>query len=343
MTRRHVAALGRGKLRAQGGFTLVELLVVIAIIGVLVALLLPAIQAARAAARRMTCTNNLKQIGVAILNYENALKFLPSAYTNKVQYASTHYVNFELGFTQPDVPEYSDYASIRSHNILPLLLPYMEQQGLASAYSLDRHWYDQRNDAARNSPLPLVICPETPPRVKEIDEYVAAAGRNVKGQPHDYTAVPYVTGTAQNILYSRIQRRTRWLGMLQPVKTKIKDVTDGMSNTWMFFESAGRPDSYRNHQLIESGYVSGAGWADLESYFWVHNVGSDTANPPKWTCGTEQMMNCHNNNEIFSFHIGGCQFLSGDGAVHYVRDEISGEAFISLFSRDEDDIVTQHE
>ena len=74
---------------ASRGFTLVELLVVIAIIGILVALLLPAIQAAREAARRTQCTNKMKQLGLAILNYESAKKLLPMAYTPN--YTGTQY------------------------------------------------------------------------------------------------------------------------------------------------------------------------------------------------------------------------------------------------------------
>src|SRR2546430_15283253 len=85
------------------GFTLVELLVVIAIIGILVALLLPAIQAAREAARRTQCTNKMKQIGLAVLNYESARKLLPLAYTpNYTGAQSMGPCNPTATFTNPD-------------------------------------------------------------------------------------------------------------------------------------------------------------------------------------------------------------------------------------------------
>ncbi len=104
---------------ARRGFTLVELLVVIAIIGVLVALLLPAVQAAREAARRIQCTNNMKQLGLAVLNYESAKKELPPAYTVKPK-----------------------------HNYVAFILPYIEQGPLAGQYNLKKDW----NDAGNRTP-----------------------------------------------------------------------------------------------------------------------------------------------------------------------------------------------
>jgi len=93
--------------RRYRGFTLVELLVVIAIIGILIALLLPAVQAAREAARRMQCSNNLKQLGLAILNYESTFRYLPPG-----------------GWSRHARP-FPDGASLHA-----IVLPYLEQVGL---------------------------------------------------------------------------------------------------------------------------------------------------------------------------------------------------------------------
>src|SRR6476469_3519878 len=110
------------------GFTLVELLVVIAIIGILVALLLPAIQAAREAARRTQCVNKQKQIGLAILNYESARKVLPMAYTPNY---SGPQLKGPCSGTNPPGTSFNNPANgLKDHFIITFLLPYLEQQAL---------------------------------------------------------------------------------------------------------------------------------------------------------------------------------------------------------------------
>src|SRR5262245_59038734 len=108
------------------GLTLVELLVVIAIIGVLTALLLPAVQAAREAARQMACANNLKNLGLAAQNYHGNLSTFPP------------------GAVGP-VAALPQFAGLKQHALGAYLLPYLEQQVLASQYRWDASWFDPPN------------------------------------------------------------------------------------------------------------------------------------------------------------------------------------------------------
>jgi len=133
---------GQGRrFSAGGGFTLVELLVVIAIIGILVALLLPAIQAAREAARRTQCINNIRQLGIGLQNYHDALKTFPPSIQfdengRPPQYQLDHYANWAI-----------------------LVLPYIEQSALYDAFDLSVPISAPINRTARGTPLEAMRCP----------------------------------------------------------------------------------------------------------------------------------------------------------------------------------------
>ncbi len=127
-----------------GGFTLVELLVVIAIIGVLVALLLPAVQAAREAARRTQCANNMKQIGLALINYVDVKKTLP---------ASAGWPSLPNTFGQP----------IKGGTWVVEILPFIEQQALYDRYDLTKSVTGSAGDMVNHNlygtPMPFLVCP----------------------------------------------------------------------------------------------------------------------------------------------------------------------------------------
>ena len=308
-------------------FTLLELLVVITIIGVLMALLLPAVQAAREAARRTHCSSNMRQIGLAIHNYENAKKYLPPSYS-----------------TNPN------------HGILTLLLPYSEQMQAYTKVDFTKHWSNPANyDAVRNT-IPVFLCPQTP----------HGSPRHYDGRaiyPSDYAACALITPALRNRLVrdglitprappnqsggqGDVSQHKYYRNMIVPDKhalsensnwggpLRLIDVTDGLSNSWMFFEDAGRPFYYvagrraGNPNDVPKAGVSGAAWADHQADFWVHN-----------TCSGSQMMNCTNNNEIYSFHVGGANFLYGDGSVGFSSETIHPDVFVSHFTCSAGDIV----
>jgi prepilin-type N-terminal cleavage/methylation domain-containing protein len=318
------------RVKHRMAFTLVELLVVIAIIGVLVALLLPAVQAAREAARRSSCQNNMKQVVLGTLNYENAKGELPPAYwqeTSRVTGAAPRVV----------------YSST-----LTYILNYIEQNAIASQWDWKQTWNHSDPgkgiDNARlgKTPISTFRCPTVPEPRNEwpgaidytvCDSIVTAAGNALQQL------------IAQGLVKRRANSEGRYVSMLALVggengtpweppmanRPQLKNCTDGTSQTFMWFETGARPLEYRDGAPVLVGSspkvrVEGQTWAHYENWHAVHD-----------RCGTS-MMNCNNAEEIYSFHIGGCYFGMGDGAVRFFQASIDPDAFVSMFTRDSDDV-----
>ncbi len=305
------------------GFTLVELLVVIAIIGILVALLLPAIQAAREAARRTQCLNNVKQIALGCLNYENTHKEFPPAYTK---------------------PTPGDEKYRFHHSFMAFILPYLEETAIADRYTLDDHWRStiggrpvpgappNPNDELVKLPLPTAQCPTVPQREQlNVSDYSIAAcfseASDARKKLVDAKLVPNLPlKDWQSILHNYEPKPS---GAWPRVTVRAKDVTDGLTYSFMIFECGGRPLVYRNG-VPTGATVGGAEWASHDNWFVVHEL-----------CGGNQLMNCTNNNEIYSFHTNGCNFGMGDGSVHFVQETISPTVFAALFTRSGDEVVDE--
>ena len=327
----------------SGGFTLVELLVVIAIIGILVALLLPAIQAAREAARRTQCTNKLKQIGLAVLNYESAKKVLPMAYTPN--FTGNQLYGVCTGSGNPSTSTSNPANGLKKQFVLTFILPYLEEQAIYDQIDHKLDWFNTtvnskgfKNNQSTAKDIDGFLCPsaEARPGAFTTDYYtiVDISDNSTRGY------CPLVEGPG---LTKQKRDVGKLIGMLTDVPTKISRVADGMSKTFMFFESAGRPNLYdQSKRLTGIMYppnpAPGAG-ADFSEYQWadssVYAVFGTSANP---ACPITTVMNCDNYQGIYSFHPGGAHFLFGDGAVAFINDNVDLDTFISLYTRGADDI-----
>jgi prepilin-type N-terminal cleavage/methylation domain-containing protein/prepilin-type processing-associated H-X9-DG protein len=295
-------------LRRRLGFTIVELLVVIAIIGVLVSLLLPAVQAAREAGRRVQCQNHLKQLGVALHNYHDTLKAFPP----------------------------SHLAAPWRHNWAPFLFPYLEQQNLQDVYNWSAHWYSPANQSAINVHVEVLWCPSAPGGPDRTDQL----GGGLTAATSDF-APP--TGVAPAVKQSGLIPQTQNLtGALRPnQKTAMSDIRDGTSNTLVFAEDAGRPTFYIASGLgppnnnpgagnlpVINGRVQGAGWADFVNSIPLHSSLPDGLTMPG-PCG----INCTNNNEAFGFHPGGVNIVFCDGSVRLVQENIGLAVYAALITK----------
>ncbi|MBN1851129.1 MAG: DUF1559 domain-containing protein [Pirellulales bacterium] len=306
-------------------FTLVELLVVIAIIGILVALLLPAVQAAREAARRSTCQNHVKQIGLATLTFEEANKeFPPGHWTETVS----------TGTGRPRTVQSS---------ALTYVMPYIEEASIGDKWDFTQTWnYSDSSlviDNLRLSQTEITVlrCPSV-----QVDrgEWPGAIDYSVCEQIN-LGGAALNDLTAQGLIRPRPNKNGRYQSILGVavsidesglVKPKRRYCTDGLSQSMMWFETAGRPIYYREgEQYIIRGEPQqtegGHTWAQYVNWYDVHE-----------RCGTS-MMNCTNHEEIYSFHVGGCYFGFGDGSVQFLKDSIDPDIFVSFFTRDAEDIV----
>lgn len=319
--------------RRRSGFTLVELLVVIAIIGILVSLLLPAVQAAREAARRMQCSNNLKQLGLAIHNYHDTYKSMPIVWSNNNFTATGRYASW-----------------------IAVTLPFFEQQALYNQINFSYGLQDDPRTTLNggvfpNTPaspsnawvaqqaLPALLCPSDGSTLGGkmasraniagtwgVNNYKGVAGANWAWgiykvvPPSPLANTPFGASSDGLNAGNGIFFRGGTVG--RPCNTKMAQITDGTSNTLMIGEAVPR-------------------WCTHSWWYWFNGTTATAAIPLNARAVTVNTGNKNadldaawgdwpNNYSFKSRHPGGAQFGIGDGSVNFVSETIDLTIYRSL-------------
>jgi len=316
--------------QSRRGFTLVELLVVIAIIAVLIGLLLPAVQAARESARRSSCTNNLKQLGLGIRSFESARGFLPPSYVDMgaTPNAQRRQLGSRLGMTSPNT----------KHGWSAFILPYIEQMDLAERYSLAVTWSDAGNQGVRETTVPPFLCPTVTRTGSTGNGWnVRTIGSlTVSTAPGDYAPNNGYGAELETIGLVDVLPSAARLGAIDGNAVKqTTEIVDGTSNTMMLSEDAARPDIWRGGVKAQSGGYEDGGWCDPDNEYVTHGYSPDGLTTPA-ACHT----NCMNSNEVYSLHSGGAMHVFCDGSVRFISASMDIRPFVKLITYRGSDTVS---
>ena len=310
--------------RARGGFTLIELLVVIAIIAVLIALLLPAVQAAREAARRINCVNNMKQIGLALHNYHEAVQTFPPGYASFWK-ADTG----DAGTAEDDLGPGWGWAG--------MILPQMEQHAVFNAINFGLTMTYPANQTGQTVQINTYLCPSdstlrlVPVRDETNTKTVyTVAGSNYVGM-YGTGEIGDAPGKGSGIFF----RNSR---------VTFADVRDGTSQTLMVGE--------RSHNL---SYVT---WTGRAVGGWLFKTSSIEGGTDTFNAGPEESFTMilgpieeidgprtpnhprAHVEDYWSRHPGGVNFVFGDGSVRFVKNSINPLIYRALATRDGGEAVS---
>ncbi len=331
-------------MRARG-FTLVELLVVIAIIGVLVALLLPAIQAARESARRTQCTNNMHQIGVGMMNFESSRKHFPPGEWKPGGVLATAGLAWSAWF-----------------------LPYIEEEAVFDLMDLKKDLRSEPNwqpnlAGPTNTPLSVYLCPSMSRRQSmrtmegRLGDFDNDGAFNTSGIGEGLGAIDYmgISGPATSAKHPitganygdnrgillNLESGPPCLSTAQECSAKtiaIRNISDGLSHTMIVGECSGRGVADSNGDL-----PGGMSFKDLDGA-WASNsnVGKiklDVTRPPFVSAINPPPADNWREEELFSDHPGGVNILMCDGSVHFLSEDTASRVYFSLASRDGDELI----
>ncbi|MCH2202801.1 MAG: DUF1559 domain-containing protein [Fuerstiella sp.] len=302
--------MSRSIRRLVHGFTIIELLVVIAIIAVLIALVLPAVQQARETARRLACKNNLKQIALAIHNYESSCGMLPPGYIHKLGPSGS-------------AEEQANHAGLAWGT---MLLPQLEQTGLYDQFNAEIPVWNVSNLSPREMHLPVFLCPS--------DQYSASAFvvRDENSSPvEQYASASYAANwgpsdatvnlddtplTSQGVFYRNSS-------------TRIRDISDGLSNTLAIGERTNGPipggATIGGHAVFETAWSAAVRDVNDLADDHGHMVLFETRFRPNQPGGDDKGLSAP--------HDGMAQFALCDGSVRGISQNIAGSLYDALGTR----------
>jgi len=307
---------GPGIGRAATGFTLVELLVVIAIIAVLIGLLLPAVQSAREAARRSTCTSNMRQLGLAVLNHENAKQVFPPE-------------GVGYGWCTSASGGPGDRQILNMSGLVPLL-PYLEQSEAFDSLDLGLPFSNlttglccgltgnlngsltgplTTNNAVVTRQLAAFTCPTDPG--KRTSSY---SNGSVTGAATNYDFVANPNGLSSCNWWRSAPITDRFM-FGENSRTRVRDVSDGLSQTFMLGETTREVHNGSNPAWAYRHWVQhGINPAGARINNWVGLFSTTLPFQPGKLASWAQ---------AGSLHPGGCNFVMGDGSVRFVLESVT--------------------
>jgi prepilin-type N-terminal cleavage/methylation domain-containing protein/prepilin-type processing-associated H-X9-DG protein len=318
------------------GFTLIELLAVIAIVGILVSLVLPAVQAARESARRGQCLNHMRNLSLATLNFESTQSRFPPAAVDR-------------DGTPPDAVK----PPVARHNGISYVLPYFEQGTTFERIDFAWDWNHPINVGHTKQNLGgILICPSAPTGRERhhVTDYIAATRIVVKQTASYRSLKPLIDaglvdgkgGAADNtppwdgiLQVNRIRLGTGW--QIDHAKSdrrlvRAANATDGLSHTWLWFESAGKPEIYEHGIFREedTSRNSRYRWASSETWMAINDY-----------CGRSQIINCDNISKPYSFHDGGTNIAFADASVRFYNEDIAPQVVVSLLTMAGEELLNE--